>query len=137
MAKFSSIPNVLAARYASQGMQELWSPENKIVLERRLWLAVLEAQRELGVAVPDAAIAAYRAVLEHHGWGSVADALANHARHGRWDAMTALVTDEMVDAFAVVARPGELRTSLERHADGLLDRVAPYPSFGSSVWGAL
>ena len=30
-------------------MAELWSPEHKIVLERRLWLAVLEAQRELGV----------------------------------------------------------------------------------------
>jgi adenylosuccinate lyase len=64
MAQFSSIPNVLAARYASVDMQRLWSPENKIVLERRLWLAVLEAQKELGVAVPDAALAAYRRVLE-------------------------------------------------------------------------
>jgi adenylosuccinate lyase len=64
MAQFSSIPNVLAARYASQGMQRLWSPENKVVLERRLWLAVLEAQKELGVPVPEAALAAYRSVLE-------------------------------------------------------------------------
>src|SRR5690349_20785287 len=64
MAQFSSIPNVLAARYASVDMQRLWSPENKIVLERRLWLAVLEAQKALGVAVPDAALAAYRRVLE-------------------------------------------------------------------------
>jgi probable F420-dependent oxidoreductase len=93
-----------------------------------------EVRRSIGFY---ASTPTYRPVLEHHGWGSVADALANHARHGRWDAMTALVTDEMVDAFAVVARPGELRTALERHADGLLDRVAPYPPFGSSVWGAL
>jgi adenylosuccinate lyase len=64
MAQFSSIPNVLAARYASQGMQRLWSPENKVVLERRLWLAVLEAQKALGAPVPDAALEAYRSVLE-------------------------------------------------------------------------
>lgn len=65
MPQSSSIPNVLAARYASREMQRLWSPENKIVLERRLWLAVLEAQKELGVPVPDAALEAYRGVLEH------------------------------------------------------------------------
>ncbi|HTV25768.1 MAG TPA: adenylosuccinate lyase [Polyangiaceae bacterium] len=64
MAQHSSIPNVLAARYASQDMQRLWSPENKVVLERRLWVAVLEAQKQLGVSVPDAALAAYRGVLE-------------------------------------------------------------------------
>jgi adenylosuccinate lyase len=64
MAQFSSIPNVLAARYASQNMQRLWSPENKVVLERRLWLAVLEAQQALGVPVPQAALEAYRGVLE-------------------------------------------------------------------------
>ena len=45
-------------------MQRSWSPENKVVLERRLWVAVLEAQKELGVPVPDAAIAAYRAAIE-------------------------------------------------------------------------
>jgi adenylosuccinate lyase len=80
MAQFSSIPNVLAARYASQGMQRLWSPENKIVLERRLWLAVLEAQKELGVAVPDAALAAYRSVLERVDLASI-DAREARTRH--------------------------------------------------------
>ena len=45
------IPDVLAARYASGAMTELWSPAHKIVLERRLWIAVLRAQRDLGVAV--------------------------------------------------------------------------------------
>ena len=54
----TSVPNVLAARYASAEMVRLWSPEQKIVLERELWLAVLGAQQDLGVAVPDDAIAA-------------------------------------------------------------------------------
>jgi adenylosuccinate lyase len=58
------VPNVLAARYASGPLVELWSARHKIVLERRLWLAVLRAQRELGVDVPAGAVEAYEAVLE-------------------------------------------------------------------------
>lgn len=79
----------------------------------------------------------YRSVLDHHGWADVADALAGHARHGRWDEMALLVTDDMLDAFAVVASPAELRSSLERRAEGLIDRAAPYQAFGSGAWGAL
>ena len=58
------IPNVLAARYASPEMAELWSPRHKVILERRLWIAVLEAQRDAGVEVPDGALEAYRAVID-------------------------------------------------------------------------
>ena len=58
-------------------MRQLWSPENKIIAERRLWLAVLAAQRDLGVDFggddPDAVIAAYAAVLEAVDLDSIAD----------------------------------------------------------------
>jgi len=60
----AAIPDVLASRYASTDMVGLWSPAHKVVLERRLWLAVLRAQRELGVDVPDGVVEAYEAVLE-------------------------------------------------------------------------
>ena len=46
-------PNVLATRYASDEIARIWSPEHKIVLERQLWIAVLKAQRDLGVETPD------------------------------------------------------------------------------------
>jgi adenylosuccinate lyase len=59
-----TVPNVLAQRYASAEMAQVWSPEHKIVLERRLWVAVLKAQRDLGVPVPDGVVEAYEAVLE-------------------------------------------------------------------------
>ncbi len=59
------IPNVLAARYASRELVALWSPENKVVLERRLWIAVLRAQRDLGVDVPAEAIVDYERVVDH------------------------------------------------------------------------
>jgi adenylosuccinate lyase len=58
------IPDVLASRYASTEMVELWSPATKVVLERRLWIAVLKAQRDLGVDVPDGVVDAYEAVVD-------------------------------------------------------------------------
>jgi adenylosuccinate lyase len=58
-------PNVLATRYASAEMRELWSAEHKVVLERRLWIAVLRAQRDLGIDVPAGVIEAYEAVADH------------------------------------------------------------------------
>ena len=60
----ADIPNVLAERYASPAMAQIWSPAHKIVLERQLWVAVLRAQQDLGVDVPDEALAAYQRVVD-------------------------------------------------------------------------
>ena len=58
------IPNVLAERYATAPMRDLWSPEGRIVLEREYWIAVMKAQRELGLDIPEEAIASYEKVKE-------------------------------------------------------------------------
>src|SRR5258705_5226140 len=58
------IPDVLASRYASPELVGIWSPEEKIRLERRLWLAVLSAQRDLGVPVPDGVVEDYERVVD-------------------------------------------------------------------------
>jgi adenylosuccinate lyase len=60
----AAIANVLAERYASDEMARIWSPEGKIVLERELWIAVLKAQRDLGLDVPEGAIEAYERVKD-------------------------------------------------------------------------
>ena len=65
------VPNVLATRYAGRDMAELWSAEHKVVLERRFWIAVLRAQRELGIDVPDGVIEAYEEVVEKVDLGSI------------------------------------------------------------------
>ena len=44
-------------------MVKIWSPEQKIVLERKFWIAVMDTQRELGVNIPEVAIDAYRQVI--------------------------------------------------------------------------
>jgi len=59
-----SVPNVLATRYAAADLAAIWSPEHKIVLERRLWVAVLKAQRDLGVEVPPGVVEAYEDVVD-------------------------------------------------------------------------
>ena len=65
--------NVLASRYASDEMATIWSAEHKVVLERRFWLAVLRAQRDLGVAVADGAVEAYEAIVDQVDLGSIAE----------------------------------------------------------------
>jgi adenylosuccinate lyase len=67
------IPNVLANRYASAELVTIWSPEEKVRAERRLWLAVLRAQRDLGVPVPDGAVEAYQRVLDRVDLASIAE----------------------------------------------------------------
>ena len=72
-----SVPNVLANRYASAALREVWSPERKIISERQLWIAVLRAQRDLGVdfggADPDRVIAAYERVVDQVDLASIAE----------------------------------------------------------------
>ena len=58
----TTTPNVLATRYASAEMVELWSATTKVRLERQLWIAVLKAQRDLGVDVGDDVVEAYEGV---------------------------------------------------------------------------
>lgn len=78
------IPNVLATRYASTAMRQIWSPEAKIIAERQLWLAVLTAQSELGVDFggddPATVIADYSRVLDQVDLASI-DARERITRH--------------------------------------------------------
>jgi adenylosuccinate lyase len=70
------IGNVLANRYASEQMRAIWSAESKIIAERRLWLAVLVAQCDLGVSLggdnAEAVIGAYQAVVNKVDLASIA-----------------------------------------------------------------
>ena len=49
----SEISNVLAQRYASEPMKNLWSATGKILLEREFWIAVMKAQKDLGIKISD------------------------------------------------------------------------------------
>lgn len=93
-----TIPNVLASRYASTELVGLWSPEEKIRMERRLWLAVLRAQRDLGVVVPDGAIEAYESVLDQVDLPSIAarERVTRHDVKARIEEFSALAGFEQI-----------------------------------------
>jgi adenylosuccinate lyase len=92
------IPNVLAARYASAEMSQIWSARNKVVAERHLWLAVLQAQADHGVDVPDGVLDAYRAVVEDVDLASIADRerITRHDVKARIDEFSALAGHEHI-----------------------------------------
>ena len=73
----------LAERYASRAMLELWSPQTRHSLWRTLWLRLAEAERALGAAIPDEALAQMRAHLDDIDFGRVAE----YERRFRHDVM--------------------------------------------------
>jgi adenylosuccinate lyase len=73
----------LSERYASRAMLELWSPQMRHGLWRRLWLALAEAEQRLGVPIPDEALAQMRAHLDDIDF----EAVAVYERRFRHDVM--------------------------------------------------
>ncbi|MEZ0068152.1 adenylosuccinate lyase [Streptacidiphilus sp. MAP12-20] len=92
------IPDVLAARYASGELARLWSPEHKVVLERQLWLAVLKAQADLGIEVPEGAVADYERVVDQVDLASIAarERVTRHDVKARIEEFSALAGHEQI-----------------------------------------
>ena len=93
-----TVPNVLATRYAAADLAAIWSPEHKIVLERQLWIAVLRAQRDLGIDVPDGVVEAYEDVVDKVDLASIAarERITRHDVKARIEEFSALAGHEHV-----------------------------------------
>jgi probable F420-dependent oxidoreductase len=82
----------------------------------------------------------YRVVLDVHGWGEVGERLSRLAATKRWAEMPALISDEMLAAYAVEGPPGEIGVLVRDRYDSLIDRVAFYlpfePGRDESFWHA-
>jgi len=92
------IPNVLAERYASPAMRSIWSPRGRILLEREFWIAVLKAQRELGLHIPTEAIEAYENAKENIDLESIMERerVTRHDVKARIDEFCALAGHEHI-----------------------------------------
>jgi adenylosuccinate lyase len=73
----------LSTRYASPAMQTLWGEPRRIALWRRLWLALAETERELGLDIPESALVQMRAHLDD----ADLSAAARYERRFRHDVM--------------------------------------------------
>ena len=92
--------SVLANRYASIEMKKLFAPEEKIMAERRLWIAVARAQSKLGHAIADSVIADYEKVITTVDLASI-DAREKMTRHdvkARIEEFNALAGHEAIHA---------------------------------------
>ncbi len=72
---------------------------------------------------------AYRPVLELHGWGEVGDELNIMSKRGEWEAMGERITDEMLDAFAIVAPIEEVPALVGERVGDLIDRFSFYAPY--------
>ena len=135
--------NVLSARYASEAMNEVWSPERKVVLERELWIAVMRAQQRLGVAVSDEAIEAYEAVKNQVDLASIAEreAITRHDVKARIDEFCALAGYEHIHRgmtsrdLTENVEQLQVRRSLEILRDRLVALLARFSSLAESHAG--
>ncbi|HYX82064.1 MAG TPA: lyase family protein, partial [Gemmatimonadales bacterium] len=111
----------LSTRYASPAMQALWGERRRIGLWRRLWLALMEAQKELGLEIPSAALAELRAHLDD----ADLDKAAEYERRLRHDVMAHI---HHLGDQAPAARPfihlGATSAYVTDNADLLLMREA-------------
>lgn len=71
----------------------------------------------------------YRPVMALHGWESTAEKLSALAARGEWGEMPALIDDEILETFAVVASPAGLPAALFGRYKDLADRLALYLPF--------
>lgn len=87
-------------------------------------LAAVRQQVSFYASTPD-----YAAVMDLHGWSSVREELSALAAAKEWAAMPGLISDEMVDQFAIVCPPPQLAARIREKYTGVLDRVTLYVPF--------
>ena len=75
----------------------------------------------------------YRPVLDLHGWGSIGEQLGPLAARGQWAEMPKLISDEMLEAFVIVATWDTLADKLHAKYDGLIDRIGLYRPYVPGV----
>ncbi len=131
-----TVPNVLATRYAGADLVELWSPERKVVLERQLWLAVLRAQDDLGLDVPEEVLADYERVVDKVDLDSIAarERITRHDVKARIEEFNALAGHEQVHKgmtsrdLTENVEQLQVRSSLCWYGDGWWPRWPGWPA---------
>ena len=76
---------------------------------------------------------AYRAVLELHGWGDLQPELQRLSKEDGWDEMGTLITDDILEAFAIVGTPEELPQQMLDRYDGLITRIRLYQPYDNGL----
>ena len=74
---------------------------------------------------------AYSGVLELHGWGELQGQLNSLSKVGKWEEMGNLITDEILNTFAVVGSPEHIAPELSKRYGDVIDRLSFYAPYAS------
>jgi probable F420-dependent oxidoreductase len=74
----------------------------------------------------------YAGVLEAHGWGETSQRLNEKAAKGDWTGMASLITDEMLEVYAVQGTYDEIPDLLRKKYGGVMDRIGFYVPMGAA-----
>ncbi len=82
---------------------------------------------------------AYRGVLEHHGWDDLHPQLNAMSKRNEWVEMADLITDDVLDAFAIQGQPEDIPGKVAERFGGLIDRVMVYAPYDADpkTWAPL
>ncbi|MEY2767558.1 MAG: hypothetical protein RI912_1221 [Actinomycetota bacterium] len=75
---------------------------------------------------------AYKGVLDIHGWGGLQDELNTLSKLGKWVEMGDLITDEILNTFAVVGEPETIAPELHKRYGDVINRISFYAPYKSN-----
>ena len=123
-----SLPALARGRERADGTRAAGPVE--VSLPAFVALGTTDAELDTAIAAVRKQIAfygstpAYKGVLELHGWDGLHDGLHALSVKGEWDAMTGLVTDDVLAEFAAVGTPAEVAGQLGERYAGLVQRLS-------------
>ena len=95
-------------------MVDSWSAESRIILERELWVAVLKAQKELGIEIEDQVIEDYESVIESVDLNSIRkrEKITRHDVKARFSDLPNSLLEDRINRLNNAAREPDIRHQL-------------------------
>jgi probable F420-dependent oxidoreductase len=119
------VPQIAAgAEQAGRTRQDVQVVAHAFVVTNEIEHQMVRQQISFYASTPS-----YRSVLAHHGWQEVGEQLSQLAKAQQWMQMSALITDEMVQTFATIAKPADLAAALQERYAGIAERINLYLPF--------
>ena len=120
----------LAARNLTLADFEMFYPAFVVTGNTKEEMAAAAASTRKRIAFY-ASTPAYRGVLELHGWGDLQTDLNALSKQGKWDEMGRLISDDVLDAFAVRGEPHQVPAVLMKRFGDIIDRLSLYMPYAS------
>jgi adenylosuccinate lyase len=121
VSRETDLTDILAARYASREMARIWGPQNRYTTWRRIWLALAEAERESGLPISRAQLAALRRAVDDIDF----DAVARYEARTRHDVMAHIhAFGDAAPAARGIIHLGATSMDVVDNADLILTRQA-------------